>query len=76
MKRPRPLPAGPGQRLRSKTQRTTSATAQPNRVMIELWTMRTELVMRLTIPQGLGTIKSEFAKRVHAVHLGHSRQSI
>jgi hypothetical protein len=59
MKRPRPLPAGPGQRLRRKTQRTTPSTPQPKRVVVELRTMHTELFMDLAIAQGLCTIKSK-----------------
>jgi hypothetical protein len=58
MKRPRPLPAGPVTDFVAKTQRTTP-TAQPNRVMFESRTMRTEVCMRAAISQWLCAIKSK-----------------
>jgi hypothetical protein len=60
MKRPRPLPAGPVKELRRRTQRTRSSTAQPNRVMVELRTMHTELFMRTAVSWRLCAIKSKF----------------
>jgi hypothetical protein len=60
MKRPRPLPAGPVKELRRRTQRTTPSTAQPNRVMVELRTMHTELFMPAAVSQQLCAIKSKF----------------
>jgi hypothetical protein len=60
MKRPRPLPAGPVTDFVAKTQRTTSPAAQPNRVMFESRTMRTEAFMSAAVTQWLCAIKSKF----------------
>jgi hypothetical protein len=60
MKRPRPSPAGPVKELRRRTQRTTSSTAQPDWVMVELRTMHTELFMRVAVSQRLCAIKCKF----------------
>jgi hypothetical protein len=48
---------GACQRLRHKTQRTTSFTAQPNWVMVMSRAMHTELFMSGAIPQRLCAIK-------------------
>src|SRR5262249_38042997 len=58
-KRPRPLPAGPRKKTSSPSQRTTSSTARPNRVMRLSRTMYTERFMGAAIPQRPCAIKSE-----------------